>query len=111
MSLAGSRSSSSNHRSTRSAVSSPVRPVAAAWALRSSAIRSASRGVGARTESSDDCTELLLPDVCLPENVHAGPFVEARRAGGVLDVDAERDRRLSRLAKPAERVAEQREAQ
>src|SRR6188472_304384 len=111
MSRAGSRSSSSNHRSTRSAVSPAGRPVASAWALRSSAIPAASRGVGARTESSDGCTQLLLPDVCLPEDVHAGPLVETRGAGGVLHVDAERDRRFSGLAEAAERVVEQREAE
>src|SRR6476659_2227871 len=111
MSRAGSRSSSSNHRSTRSPVSSPGRPVAAAWALRTSAIPAASRGVGARTASSAGGTELLLPDVRLPEDVHARALVESRRAGRVVDVDTEGDRRLSGLAKPPERLAEQREAE
>src|SRR4029078_8679407 len=108
MSRAGSRSSSSNHRSTRSAVSSAGRPVATAWALRTFAIPASSRGVGARTATSAGGTELLLPDVRLPEDVHARALVEARRAGRVLDVVPEGDRRLSGVAKPPERLAEQR---
>src|SRR5689334_4030589 len=111
MSLAGSRSSSSNHRSTPSAVSSARRPVAAAWALSSSAIAAASRGVGWRTDRSAACTELLLPDVRLPEDVHSRALVKAGRSGGVVDVDAERDRRLADRPEPPERVAEQRKAE
>src|SRR4029079_11164380 len=95
----------------RSPVSSAGRPVAAAWALRTSAIPAASRGVGARTASSAGRTELLLPDVRLPQNAHPGALVESGRAGRILDVDTECDRRLSGLAKSPERLAEQRQAE
>ncbi len=43
--------------------------------------------------------------------MHARTLVEARRARRVLDVDTECDRRLSGLAKPPERLAEQRKAE
>src|SRR6188472_213896 len=111
MSCAGSRSSSSNHRATPSDVSSAARPVAAACAFRTSAIPAASCGVGARTASSVSCTQLLRPDVGLPEDAHARAFVEARRARGVLDVHPERDGRLTGPAEPPEGLVEEREAE
>ena len=47
------------------------------------------RRVGVRSASSG--TEHLLVDDRLPEDAHADALVEPRRAGRVLDVDAERD--------------------